>query len=129
MKPEGKAVRSSRYHIRVEGMLDQGWTDWLDGFAMLAREDGQTLLTGEVQDSSELHGILSRLHSLGLTLLMVVRVDCPCTSAGCMHRGVCQECLAHESERGAFPACMRKRSKWEKHICHLIVSKTKEKYQ
>lgn len=122
MKDERNAAQYPRYHIRVIGMLDHGWTDWLDGFAMMAREDGLTLLTGEVQDQSALHGILSRLHSLGLTLQLVVRVDCPCTSASCMHRGVCQECLAHESERGALPACMRKRSKWEKQVYHLINS-------
>jgi hypothetical protein len=120
MKDEGNAARCSHYHIRVKGMLDQRWADWLDGFAMTAREDGQTLLTGEVQDQSALHGILSRLNSLGLPLQLVVRVDCPCRSAGCVHRGVCRECLAHESERGALPACMRKRSKWDKQVCGLI---------
>ncbi len=120
MKDDGNAARCTRYHIRVKGMLDQGWADWLDGFAMTAREDGQTLLTGEVQDQSALHGILGRLHGLGLTLQLLVRVDCPCASAGCMHRGVCRECLQHESERGVLPKCMRKRSKWDKQVCNLI---------
>lgn len=108
-----------RYHIRVEGVLNQRWTDWMDGFAMTTRDDGLTLLTGEVRDQSDLLGILNRLHGLGLPLTLVTRMTCPCSSARCTHRISCLKCVEHESERGAFPACMRRRSNWERQICKL----------
>jgi hypothetical protein len=126
MNAELNASSRHRYHIRVEGMMDKSWEDWLDGFALVTRDDSLTLLTGEVQDQSALHGILARLHSLGLKLLLVARVDCPCSSASCKHRHSCKECALHETGRGALPACMRVRAKWETQVLK-IVSNRKER--
>lgn len=126
MSVEACPADGCRYHIRVEGMLDPDWSDWLDGFALITRGDGLTLLTGEVLDQSALHGILGRLHGLGLKLQLVALVDCPCTSTRCEHRRSCQACVRHETERDALPACMRVKAKWEKQVCK-IVSNNKER--
>ena len=126
MSVKASPAKRARYHIRVEGMLDPDWSDWLDRFALSTRGDGLTLLTGEILDQSALHGILARLHGLGLKLQLVALVDCPCTSTRCEHRLSCQVCARHESARDALPACMRVRSKWEKQVCK-IVSNNKER--
>jgi hypothetical protein len=106
MDPRGE---SPIYHIRVKGQLDQRWADWFDGLVMTSRENGDTLLSGPLVDQAALHGVLNRLHSLGLTLKLVLRTDCPCTAARCPHRAQCYECAAHH-----LPYCFRARTRWDR---------------
>ena len=61
------------YQIRVKGNLDQKWSDWFDGLAIEPQAGGETLLTGLVPDQAALHGVLLKLHNLGLPLLRVSR--------------------------------------------------------
>ena len=42
---------------------------------MIYREPGETVLTGPIEDQAALHGILTRLRDLGLTIISVIRVD------------------------------------------------------
>ena len=63
------------YRIRVQGRLDPHWSDWFDGFAIVAEPGGQTLLTGRVADQPALHGILAKVRDLALPLLLVERVS------------------------------------------------------
>lgn len=59
------------YEILVEGVLDETWSDWLDGVSVTALENGQTLLSGEIPDQSALHGLLARIRDLNLKLISV----------------------------------------------------------
>jgi len=59
------------YEIRIEGHLDQQWTDWFDGMTITLEEDGKTLLTGLVVDQAALHGLLKKVRDLGLPLVSV----------------------------------------------------------
>ncbi len=59
------------YQIRVEGHLDQQWTDWFEGLTITREEDGNTLLTGRVVDQAALHGLLKKVRDLGLPLVSV----------------------------------------------------------
>ena len=59
------------YRIRVRGHLDDRWSDWLGGLAVLRRDDGTTVLVGPVVDQAALHGVLARIRDLGLPLLSV----------------------------------------------------------
>jgi hypothetical protein len=63
------------YQVRIEGQLDGNWSAWLGGLAMTYAESGETILTGPVEDQAALHGILTRLRDLGLTIVSVNRVD------------------------------------------------------
>jgi hypothetical protein len=63
------------YHIRVQGCLDPQWSDWFDGFSIVAEPGGQTLLTGRVADQPALHGVLAKIRNLTLPLLLVERID------------------------------------------------------
>lgn len=67
-----KYDESAVYQIRVKGTLDSTWSDWFDGFTIIATED-ETELTGFVADQAALHGILTKLNDLGLTILSVTR--------------------------------------------------------
>ncbi len=60
-----------RYELRIEGHLDQHWSTWFDGLAIVHQEDGTTVLRGVVTDQAELHGLLAKVRDLGATLLSV----------------------------------------------------------
>jgi len=65
-------VASREYRLIVEGELSD--LIRFEGMA-LTHEDGNTVLTGYVQDQSMLHGLLTRVSDLGLTLLAVTAID------------------------------------------------------
>ena len=64
-----------RYEIRIEGHLDQRWSDWFDGLAISHEDDGTTTLRGGVTDQSELHGLLAKVRDLGAALISVTPVE------------------------------------------------------
>jgi hypothetical protein len=67
------------YQISVQGYLDERRTDWFDGMAIEPQIDAEgmsvTRLTGEVVDQAALHGLLRKLHDLGLPLLSIKRLE------------------------------------------------------
>jgi hypothetical protein len=113
----------SIYHIRVKGNLDEKWADWFDGLVMTSRCDGETLLSGPVKDQAALHGVLGKIHSLGLSLLLVAQTECPCSSRNCPRRGRCDECAAHHGANGRLPFCFRQSTKWGKRCAALTQSR------
>lgn len=62
------------YEIKVEGFLDEGWSEWLSGLKIVHEVGGCTLLTGVVPDQAALHGLLVKIRDLGLPLLSLKRV-------------------------------------------------------
>jgi hypothetical protein len=65
------------YELRVEGHLDERWSAWFGGLAIICEDDGTTTLRGEVTDQAELHGLLTKVRDLGTTLISVKVVDPP----------------------------------------------------
>ena len=59
------------YLIRIKGHLGRQWTDQFGELSITSEEDGTTLLIGRVVDQAALHGILRRIHDLGIVLLSV----------------------------------------------------------
>lgn len=65
-----------RYEILVQGVLDALWSVWFDGLAVSGDPDGgTTTIAGPVRDQAALHGLLGKVHDLGLPLLAVRRVE------------------------------------------------------
>jgi RimJ/RimL family protein N-acetyltransferase len=58
---------NTTYAIRVEGHLDDHWSDWLGGLDM-TRDGGATTVTVEVADQAQLHGVLARLRDIGAVI-------------------------------------------------------------
>ena len=57
------------YEIRVDGHLDDHWSDRLGGMAITRHEDGTSTLAGPVADQARLHGVLAGIRDIGATLL------------------------------------------------------------
>jgi hypothetical protein len=65
------------YEIHIEGQLNPGWSDWLDGMTITLLGGNETLLTGLLADQAALLGLLMKLHNFGLLLLSVKRSSMP----------------------------------------------------
>jgi hypothetical protein len=63
------------YQIRIRGLLDPQWTDWIAGMTVSATHDGDTLLTGPVEDQAALHGLLKKVRDWGMPLISVGPVE------------------------------------------------------
>lgn len=61
------------YEIRVKGYLGKNAAIWFDGFDVEHTTEGETILRGTVVDQAALHGILTRIRDLGLTLILVLQ--------------------------------------------------------
>ena len=81
------------YQIRIEGHLDDQWTDWFSGLTIALEENGDTLLTGPVPDQAALFGLLKKVRDLGMPLVSVNRVE-PCPERS---RGACKTDMSSTS--------------------------------
>ena len=73
----------SVYRICVQGRLSQTGAAWFEGFTLSVDETTSPPLTcveGPVVDQAALHGLISRIRDLSLTLITVQRMDERCSS-------------------------------------------------
>jgi hypothetical protein len=82
MEEAGKRLsldRPATYQIKVPGLLDESWSDWVGSMTIRVDREGEgppvTTLTG-ILDQAALQGLLRRLYSLGLPLISVDCVEC-----------------------------------------------------
>jgi len=69
------SLRTMIYQIRIKGLLDRQWTDWFGGMNVAPTDNGDTLLTGPVEDQAALHGLLKKVRDLGMPLISVSPVE------------------------------------------------------
>jgi len=62
------------YEIRVGGHLEDEWAEWGGGLSIALEEDGTSVLTGPVIDQAALHGLLLKIHNMGLPLISFQRI-------------------------------------------------------
>jgi len=64
-----KAPNNSVVHeIRLQGQLGENTLVWFEDFSVEYSNDGETVLRGHITDQAALHGLLTRICDLGLTL-------------------------------------------------------------
>lgn len=61
--------------ITVKGHLDERWSEWFGGLTITHRENGETILAGQLPDQAALHGVLAKVRDLSLTLVTVQCAD------------------------------------------------------
>ena len=69
-----------RYRLVVEGELGPRYASAFDGMTLCAH-NGETEITGAVIDQSHLQGLLTRVASLGLTLLSLAPLEAKTANA------------------------------------------------
>jgi hypothetical protein len=69
--------RPAVYEIRVAGVLNESWSEYLSGMAIVNTPAGQqtalteATLTGRLEDQAALLGVLNTLYDFGYLLLQV----------------------------------------------------------
>ncbi|MDQ3589056.1 MAG: hypothetical protein M3392_02245 [Actinomycetota bacterium] len=63
------------YQVRIKGHLGPQWTDWFGRLTITLEDNGDTLLTGPVEDQAALHGLLRKVRDLGLPLISVTHAQ------------------------------------------------------
>jgi hypothetical protein len=107
------------FHIRINGHVDAQEARQFDGFAIAARDGGDTLLSGWVADQAALFGILHKIQDLGLPLQLVAQIACPCANRDCPRHGNCQECYINHSDKEKPCYCFREGTEWDGHYAGL----------
>jgi hypothetical protein len=59
------------YEIRVNGHISSDWSEWFEGLTIAHDSNGETVLSGRLQDQAALFGVLIKVRDLGLMLLSV----------------------------------------------------------
>jgi hypothetical protein len=72
MKTQDTAMK---YEIRLQGYLGKNAAIWFDGFEVEHTANGETILRGTIIDQAALHGVLTRIRDLGLTLTLVQQIE------------------------------------------------------
>jgi len=66
------------YEFRVNGRLSQRAASWFEGMDISvdrAHTPAQTIIQGHIPDQAALHGLISRIRDLGLTLVSVNQIE------------------------------------------------------
>jgi len=71
---ETEAGQAVVYQVRIKGHLSSQWTDWFGGLTVSLENNGDTVLTGVV-DQAALHALLNKVRDLGMQLLSVSRTN------------------------------------------------------
>jgi hypothetical protein len=66
---------TGRYEIRIKGHLAARRLRHFQGLIVQWEANGETVITGNFRDRPALYGLLSWLQGLGVTLLLVKRVE------------------------------------------------------
>lgn len=66
--------RAVIYRVRIRGQLGPQWSAWFGGLEVESRPDGDTTLTGRL-DQAALHGLLARLRDLGLAIVSMETLE------------------------------------------------------
>jgi len=65
------------YTIVIAHLLDETWKEWFDDLNLNPMEDGSTLLTGILDDSTALHSVLNKIRNLNMDLMSVSFKEVP----------------------------------------------------
>jgi hypothetical protein len=61
--------RQDCYEIELEGKINPGWFDWLDGWEITILSNGNTLLYGQIIDQPALHGLFARIRDMNIKII------------------------------------------------------------
>lgn len=74
MNDKAAKAPTPTYQFRLQGRLEEIWTDWFAGMT-INWVGNETVLTGPVVDQAALHGLLKKIRDLGLPLRSVKQLS------------------------------------------------------
>ncbi len=63
-----------KYKIQLDGLLPKEREMWFEGWYITHLPEGDTVLIGTVQDQVALHGVLSKIRDLNISIQSVKRI-------------------------------------------------------
>jgi hypothetical protein len=70
-EPSERAI----YQVTVKERLRASWSRRFEDLTVTYNANGNTILTGPVEDQASLHGILERIRELNLTLVSIYQIE------------------------------------------------------
>jgi len=64
-------VMPEPYEIRIQGLLDPGWSEWLESPKIIHTPAGETILTCLITDQTALHGLLMKIRDMNLKIISI----------------------------------------------------------
>ena len=64
-----------QYDIRIRGIIGSRLEEWFDGMEIRGLAEGQTLISGYLEDQAALYGILNKIQNLGLILVEIKTIS------------------------------------------------------
>lgn len=61
------------YEIVIQGHLGDRWQEWFHKLELTRLPEGDSLLSGNIKDQAQLHGILNDIRDLGLVLKKITK--------------------------------------------------------
>lgn len=72
-KQERSIEKTTIYEIKLQGRLDEDWSDWFEGMT-ICHEGETAVLKGKVTDQAALRGILTKIWDLNRTVISVNQI-------------------------------------------------------
>ena len=66
-----KSREPEYYEIRIQGHLQDKWSEWFEGMRITREPDGNTTLSGQLPDQTALHSVLLKIRNMNLRLISV----------------------------------------------------------
>jgi hypothetical protein len=67
--------KSYIYEIRIEGCLRNHWSDWFEGLVIQNDPNGETTMSGPLDDQAKLLSVLNKIQALNLTIISMNRLS------------------------------------------------------
>ncbi len=73
-EPKDAQRKLDLYEIRLQGHLQDRWSEQLDGLTLTREDDGTTTLSGSLPDQTALHSVLLKIRNMNLKLISVKEI-------------------------------------------------------
>jgi hypothetical protein len=70
-------VKQSLYLIRIKERISPQVLDWFEKAMVVTTEQNETIMACTIIDQAALHGVLSKIRDLNLTLISISKVELP----------------------------------------------------
>ena len=67
-------IQPEVYEIRIQGILDPDWSEWLE-CSKMNHTTSETILSCVIQDQARLHGLLAKIRDMNLKLISLTRLE------------------------------------------------------